>query len=79
MNYNLPKDLRRKQQDAKKSLAGARRILDYMEKCLKSNGEAHIEVASAFFQAFKHHLEEGDLKPENLNLATLLRRMNKDC
>jgi hypothetical protein len=60
-------------QEAKKSLAGFRRVIKLMDDSLSSNNPDHICVASAFFQIIKYHIEDGDLKPENLSLATLLR------
>jgi len=50
-----------------------KRILVLMEGSLSSNNADKICVASAFFQILKHHLEDGDLRPENIALATLLR------
>lgn len=69
----LPKTIRAMRQDANKSLAGMKRVLKLMESSLASENADKICVASAFFQILKHHMEEGDLKPENISLATMLR------
>jgi len=69
----LPKTIRAMRQDAKKSLAGMKRVLKLMESSLASENADKICVASAFFQILKHHMEEGDLRPENISLATMLR------
>jgi len=60
-------------QDANKSLAGMKRVLKLMENSLKSENADKICVASAFFQILKHHMEDGDLRPENITLATMIR------
>jgi hypothetical protein len=72
------KEIREKRREAKKSLKGMRRVLDFLDKCLDSGNPHHIEVASAFFHMLKHHLEDGDLMPENIQLAALLRAMKDD-
>lgn len=69
----LPKTIRVLRQDANKSLAGMKRVLKLMENSLKSENADKICVASAFFQILKHHMEQGDLRPENISLATMLR------
>ena len=69
----LPKRIRDMRKDAKKSCAGMRRILKLMDDSLASTDADKICVASAFFQILKHHIEDGDLTPENISLATLLR------
>jgi len=69
----LPKTIRAMRQDAKKSLAGMKRVLKLMENSLASENADKICVASAFFQILKHHMEDGDLKPENITLATMIR------
>lgn len=69
----LPKTIRVLRQDANKSLAGMKRVLKLMENSLKSENADKICVASAFFQILKHHMEDGDLRPENISLATMLR------
>lgn len=63
-------------QDANKSLAGMKRVLKLMENSLKSENAYNICVASAFFQILKHHMEDGDLRPEQITLATMLRGDN---
>lgn len=69
----LPKTIRAMRSDAKKSLAGMKRVLKLMENSLASENADKICVASAFFQILKHHMEHGDLMPENISLATMLR------
>ena len=69
----LPKTIRAMRQDANKSLAGMKRVLKLMENSLKTENADKICVASAFFQISKHHIEDGDLRPENISLATMLR------
>ena len=69
----LPKAIRDLRADAKKSLAGMKRVLKLMENSLASENADKICVASAFFQILKHHMEQGDLMPENISLATMLR------
>jgi hypothetical protein len=69
----LPKRIRDMQQDANKSLQGMKRVLKLMQNSLTSNSADKICVASAFFQILKHHMENGDLRPENISLATMLR------
>ena len=69
----LPKTIRTMRQDANKSLAGMKRVLKLMENSLKSENADKICVASAFFQILKHHMEDGDLRPENITLATMIR------
>lgn len=69
----LPKTIRALRQDAKKSLSGMKRVLKLMETHLSTENADKICVASAFFQILKHHMEDGDLRAENLSLATMLR------
>ena len=72
----LPKSLRDKRRHAKKSLAATKRIIKCMEANLESSNPESIELASAFFQILGHHLENGDLKPADVRLASLLRSKN---
>ena len=69
----LPKTIRDMRQEAKKNCAAMKRVLKKMDDYLASTNPDAICVASAFFKALEYHLEHGDLKPENLTLATLLR------
>jgi len=69
----LPKSIRDMRQEAKKNLASMKRVLKQMEVYLSSNNADAICVASAFFSILEHHMLDGDLKAENLNLATMLR------
>lgn len=69
----LPKHIRDLKQEAKKNCASMKRVLALMDKYLATSNPDSILVASAFFQILKYHIEEGDLKPENISLATMLR------
>lgn len=69
----LPKSIRDMRQEAKKNLSAMKRVLKKMEDCLSSNNPDSICVASAFFSILEHHMLDGDLKPDNLTLATMLR------
>lgn len=69
----LPKSIRDMRQEAKKNLVAMKRVLKKMEEYLSSNNPDAICVASSFFSILEHHMEHGDLKAENLSLATLLR------
>lgn len=69
----LPKTIRIMKADAKKSLNAMRRVLKLMENSIASGNADKICVASAFFQILKHHMENGDLRPDNIVLATMLR------
>lgn len=77
-NLMLPKTIRTMRQDANKSLSGMKRVLKLMENSLKSENPDKICVASAFFQILKYHMEHGDLRPENITLATMLRGDNPE-
>jgi len=76
MNPKHSKELRNKRQEAKKCLVQSKRILKSMETWLNSHDEHSIEMASAFFQIFKYHIEEGDLRPDEINLAAFIRKEN---
>jgi len=69
----LPKNIRTMRQEAKKSCAAMKRVLKKMDDYLASNNPDSICVASTFFQILKHHMEQGDLVPENVSHATMLR------
>lgn len=69
----LPKTIRNMRADAKKSLAAMKRVLKVMESMLASENPDSICVASAFFQILKTHMENGDLRPDNITLVTLIR------
>lgn len=69
----LPKQIRDMRQDAKKNLAAMKRVLKKMEDYLGSSNPDSICLASAFFSILEHHMVDGDLKAENLSLATMLR------
>lgn len=69
----LPKEIRDLRNEAKKSSAAMKRVIKLMDNSLASGEPYKIKVASAFFHIFGYHIEEGDLKPENISLATYLR------
>lgn len=69
----LSKNIRDLRQEAKKNCAAMKRVLKKMDDYLASSNPDAICVASAFFKALEYHIEKGDLSPENLTLATLLR------
>lgn len=70
----LPKEIRRKQQKAKKQLSDARRILNEMERYINSSNTSKIEAAAAFFHVLQHHIEFGDLEPTSVYLTSYLRK-----
>lgn len=72
----LPKNIREQKQEAKKSLLELKRIIKRMEKYLHSSDTKAIEIAAAFMQIVKHHVMSGDLTPEDVHLAAMLRRNN---
>lgn len=74
----LPKNIRDLRQEAKKSCAAMKRVLKKMDDYLESSNPDAICVASAFFKALEYHMEEGDLKAENLTLYTMLRGDGKN-
>ncbi len=69
----LPKNIRDMRQEAKNNSKSMKRVLKLMDGYLESNNPDSICVASAFFHILAHHMEHGDLKPNNVSLATLLR------
>lgn len=69
----LPKKIRDLKQEAKKNCAAMKRVLKQMDEYLASNNPDAICVASAFFSILEHHMLDGDLRAENISLATLLR------
>ena len=69
----LLKNLRQMKQEAKKTSAGMRRVIKMMDDSLNSSSEYQIQIAAAFFQILKYHIEEGDLEPKNIILTKLLR------
>lgn len=62
---------------AKRSLKEARQVLVFMENYLNSGNQQSCELAYAFLQVLGYHLEHGDLVPENVHLAALLRSKNE--
>jgi len=70
----LPKELRDKKAFAKICAREAKRIIKQMDAYLASENAKRIEVAEAFYRVMAYHITEGDLTPENVNLAALLRK-----
>lgn len=70
----LPKQIRDKKQFAKTCARESRRILKRMDDYLESSSPKAIEIAEAFYRVLAYHITEGDLTPENVNLASLLRK-----
>jgi|FreactcultureFD7_1027221.scaffolds.fasta_scaffold130985_1 hypothetical protein len=68
------KEMRR---TAKRALKNTRQILAHMEGYLDSGNPKSCELACAFLQVLGYHLEFGDLIPENVHLALLLRSKNE--
>lgn len=64
---------------AKRNLKEVRNILGHIEFCLDSKNDDLLLMAEAFFHIFNYHLEEGDLRPSHVHLATLLRGDNADA
>lgn len=62
-----------------RNLREARRILCKMEEYLNSKDPNAAEVADSFLRVLSYHLNEGDLVPENVLLAALVRSKNKDA
>jgi lipoprotein NlpI len=50
-----------------------RAILTSMEQRARSNDAYQLALSSTFFYLLKHHLEEGDLTPEFIDLALNLK------
>jgi hypothetical protein len=68
------KEMRR---TAKRALKETRQVLSHMEGYLNSGNSKACELACAFLQVLGYHLEFGDLIPENVHLAALLRGKNE--
>ena len=69
----LSKETRLLKSNAKKQAIGIKRVFKLMDDSLSSNIEYQVCVASAFYQIISFHIENGDLRPDDVNLATLLR------
>lgn len=69
----LPKAIRDLKREAKKHSAGFKRVIKLLDDGMATDNPDKICVASAFYQILKHHMEEGDLQPDNISLATMLR------
>ena len=50
-----------------------RTILSSMEERVKSNDPYQLALAATFFDLLKYHIEDGDLKPEAIDLALNLK------
>lgn len=70
----LPKEIRDKKTFAKKCARETKRVLKGMDDYLNSSDYRAIEMAEAFYTILSWHITQGDLQPENVNLASLLRR-----
>ncbi len=68
------KEMRR---TAKRALKETRQVLAHMEGYLNSGNPKSCQLACAFLQVLGYHLEFGDLIPENVHLASLLRIKNE--
>lgn len=69
----LPKAIRDRRREGKKTLSGMKRVFKLMETDLDSNDANAICVASAFLTMLSYHMIEGQLSETNIHLATLLR------
>lgn len=69
----LPKNIRDLKQEAKKNAKAFRRALKLIDGYLESNNPDAICVASAFYKAVEHHMNDGDFKHENLTLYTMIK------
>ncbi len=65
--------LRLMKKESKKTSIGIKRVIKMMEGSLNSSSEYQIQIAAAFFQILKYHIEDGDLEPKNIILTKLLR------
>ena len=61
-----------------KNVKDARAIITNMEEYLNSGDDMAIQIADAFFYMFSHHLHEGDLRPNHVLMAALLRKGMRD-
>lgn len=62
-----------KLKEAKRALKETKKILKRMEYYLECGQTQSIEMAWAFFRVLAHHVEHGDLRPEEINLIRLLK------
>lgn len=69
--------LREQQKEATRTLRHLKKIMKYMEGNLKSQNTNAVAMACAFFHIIKHHIVDGDLRVDEVNLARYLR-MNDD-
>lgn len=67
-------EIKQKRRKTKEYLSEARSILAHMEKHVNSKDDLAIDLAYAFCSVLNYHLEHGDLRPDNVHLAALLRR-----
>ena len=70
----LPKNIRDKKAFAKTCSRETKRILKRMDDYLSSSDAKAIEMAEAFYRVLAWHITEGDLQPDNVHLASLLRK-----
>lgn len=67
----------RKRKQARKHLVHINKIMNRMVKYLNTPQNDAVELAEAFFHVLSYHLTDGDLRPDNVNMARLLRAQEK--
>ncbi len=65
-----------KKRNGIRNIRDARSIISKMEEHLNGKDWLSFEIADAFLHVFSHHIHYGDLKPENVLMAALLRKEN---
>ncbi len=50
-----------------------RTILRQMDDYIHSGDVYHLHMVSTFFDTLRHHLNDGDLRPENIDLILNLK------
>lgn len=71
-------DLRAQRREALKVLKHLKEITKYMEKNLRSQNKHAVAMACAFFHIIKHHIIDGDLRVDEVNLAKHLRMIEDE-
>lgn len=66
-------DLKTKRRNARKQIKSAREIITKMEKYVFREDSYAVGLGCAFLQVLEYHLKDGDLRPDNVHLAYLLR------
>jgi hypothetical protein len=67
-------DLKAKRRAARKQIKSAREIINHMEKYIFREDAYAVGLGCAFLQVLEYHLKDGDLRPDNVHLAYLLRK-----